>query len=141
MKSVFHIVLIFFLASCIQEGNSSGHAETSGNVDNGGAKIVFESLEHDFGRVIEGEKVGWYFKYRNEGKGNLIIKRVSASCGCTAPDYDKKPLGPGEDATIKVVYDSNGRSGMEIKTVTVETNGDPSVVKLKLMVEVINNNE
>jgi len=103
----------------------------------GTAKIQFEETEHDFGKVIQGEQVGWYFNYINTGDGPLIIKRASASCGCTVPEYDKKPVAPGENGRLKVVYYSRGRSGKDFKTVSVETNADNRIVKLKLKAEVL----
>jgi len=128
------------LVSCnIDNKSLNENIDVEGNVNKEGIpEIVFNETEHDFGRVIQGEKVGWFFKYRNEGDADLIISKASASCGCTVPDYDRKPLSPGEESKIKVVYDSSGRSGTELKTVTIESNtGKP--VKLKLIVEVINN--
>lgn len=132
-------ILFLFMYGCSSgiDDRSSDNAVNQGS-ENAKAKIVFQQEEHDFGRVSEGEKVGWYFKYRNEGGADLIIRKVSASCGCTAPEYDRKPLAPGEEATLKVIYDSNGRSGYETKTVTIESNAENNLVRLKLKVEVIN---
>lgn len=131
-------LIIFLIYSCStgtdtkkppREDNAPGDAK---------AKIAFVEEEHDFGRVTEGEKVGWYFKYKNEGNADLIIKRASASCGCTVPEFDRKPLAPGEESSLKVIYDSSGRSGLEVKTVTIESNAENRIVKLKLKAEVLN---
>lgn len=138
MRTIIFIFFTIFVISC--RGTEAGPAEKSAATEKdeiGTAKIVFEETEHDFGRVMQGEKVGWYFKYRNEGNSNLIINRVTASCGCTVPEYDRKPLAPGKEASLKVMYDSNGRSGKEIKTISMETNAEPSQIQLKLMVEVV----
>ncbi|MFW5644962.1 MAG: DUF1573 domain-containing protein [Bacteroidota bacterium] len=125
-----------FMLAC----NHSEYSENSTydiNGQKGTAKIQFEKTEHDFGKVIEGEQVGWFFSYTNTGDGPLIIRRASATCGCTVPDFDKKPLAPGEKGQLKVVYDSRGRSGKDFKTVTVETNAENRIVKLNLKAEVI----
>ena len=102
-----------------------------------GAVIEFDTTVCDFGRVYEGETVGWYFKYTNAGNKNLVLVNVSASCGCTTPEYTKEPLGPGEQGQIKVVFDTNGRTGKQYKTIQVETNGQPSMTQLEIKAEVI----
>ena len=41
---------------------------------------------YDFGKVTDGEKVEYNFKFRNTGKNPLIIASATASCGCTVPE-------------------------------------------------------
>lgn len=84
--------------------------------------IKFESLEHDFGTVPEGEKVEHVYKFTNEGSTDLVISNVKPSCGCTVPDYTKTPVKPGETGEVKVTFDTNGKPGNQQKTVTVTAN-------------------
>ena len=42
------------------------------------------------------------FVLKNTGDVPLLIKDISASCGCTVPEWDKKPIKPGETTEIKV---------------------------------------
>lgn len=139
-NSIFGLLICAFvvLASCNSEIDNS--EEKVASKENGFAKIAFESTEHDFGKVRQGEKVGWYFSYKNEGTADLIILKAKASCGCTVPDYSSKPLHPGEKGQLKIVFDSSGRKGKEIKTVNIETNGKNPFVKLIMKVEVIETN-
>ena len=55
--------------------------------------IQFEEVEHDFGRILEGETVSYSFNFKNSGKSDLIIAEVSTSCGCTVPSYPKIRFG------------------------------------------------
>ena len=133
---IINILLSFLFFSCsnnTEQGTDIKADETSGT-----ARIQFAQTSHDFGKVIQGEQVGWYFDYENTGDAPLIIKRASASCGCTVPEYDKHPVPPGGKGKIKVVYDSRGRSGKDFKTVTIETNAENRIIKLKLTAEVLN---
>jgi len=41
--------------------------------------IVFDTEKHDFGTVERGKTLEFSFEFRNEGKDDLIIKRVSPS--------------------------------------------------------------
>lgn len=85
-------------------------------------KIEFDKTEHDFGSIQAGEKVSAEFVVKNIGENDLVISDASATCGCTVPDYPKFPLKPGQSAPIKVTFDSNGKSGIQNKTVTLTTN-------------------
>lgn len=153
-KSLIILVSLFALFSCSGgEQNDNGQISTdlinnpvtaSGNeVDTSLLpQFKFEDEFHDFGIIIQGEKVSYTFKFKNIGKSDLILSSVHASCGCTVPKYDSKPIKPGEDGFIEVVFDSSGRSGMQQKTVTVMANTQPSVHELKFVAEVVvpNNN-
>ena len=139
--------LLLFLAgifgSCKDGKAVSGNESSSSLVEkttNASAQIAFDTLSHDFGKIKEGEQVGWYFKFHNSGGTDLIITNVSATCGCTVPDFDTKPIAPGAEGSIKVVFDSNGRSGKQQKTLTVETNGNVQMTKLRLEADIVSNN-
>ncbi|MBK8883128.1 MAG: DUF1573 domain-containing protein [Bacteroidales bacterium] len=105
--------------------------------DTGTVKIVFNEYEHAFGKVAEGEKVGYVFKFENQGTANLVIASATTSCGCTVPEYDSKPIPPGGSGTLEVVFNTSGRNGMQTKTITVKSNAQPPVVILKITAEVV----
>jgi hypothetical protein len=92
--------------------------------------IAFDTLEHDFGKINEGDKATFEFKFKNTGKGGLLISDVAASCGCTTPYFPKNVIMPGKGDAVKVVFDSNKRPGSFVKTVTVTSNTYPNQVRL-----------
>lgn len=109
----------------------------SGKADTGEMPVLeFESDFHDFGRVIQGEKVSFAFKFTNTGKSDLIITGVSSSCGCTVPEFPKAPIKPGESGKIDVKFDSEGRRGYQNKTVTISSNAQPANQLLRIKAEV-----
>mgnify|MGYP002397979810 CR=1 FL=1 len=97
----------------------------------------FETENHEFGTINEGEVVSYSFKFRNAGKAPLIITQASASCGCTVPEYSKDPGAPGEKGFIKVTFNSEGKHGMESKTVTLLANTIPNTKVLTISAEII----
>lgn len=99
--------------------------------------LEFESDFHDFGRVIQGEKVSFGFKFTNTGKSDLIISGVSSSCGCTVPDFPKTPIKPGNSHKIDVKFDSEGRRGYQNKTVTISSNTQPSTRVIRIKAEIV----
>jgi hypothetical protein len=101
------------------------------------AVLTFEKPGYDFGKIKEGEKVHYNFKFKNTGKSPLIITNATATCGCTIPEPPKEPIQPGAEGVIKVVFDSTGKSGMQDKVITVTSNGNPSVNDVHLVGVVI----
>ena len=71
--------------------------------------MIFDTLEHDFGTIIEGERVVGYFDYKNGGGEDLLITSVESSCGCTTPGWSSKPLKPGERGRLEVIFDGSIR--------------------------------
>ncbi len=88
-------------------------------------KIKFENSSYDFGTAKQGDKVEATFKFTNEGKSDLIIRKVKASCGCTATNPEKTVLKPGESSKIDATFNTAGKEGKQYKTITV-TNSDPA---------------
>lgn len=98
----------------------------------GQAEIKFEKLTHDFGSFSEAEpKQTTVFTFTNVGQSPLIINQVVASCGCTVPSYEKKPVEPGQKGTIEVTYNGKGMfPGHFKKSITVRTNGKTEMTRL-----------
>ena len=87
---------------------------------------------YDFGKVTDGEKVEYSYRFKNTGKNPLIVSKATASCGCTVPEKPEEPVKPGETGFIKVVFNSQGRVGDVHKEVTVTSNAYPGFPVLEL---------
>jgi len=74
--------------------------------------------------------------FQNTGDVALTIYNIETSCGCTVPDWTKKPVKPGNNGTISLKYDSDF-PGEFRKTITVYYNGvnSPDTIILKGEVE------
>lgn len=96
------------------------------------ASVKFDKVTHNFGTFSESDPVQeCSFTFTNAGEAPLIINQAVASCGCTVPNYTKKPIMPGEKGEIKVTYNGKGKfPGHFKKTVTVRTNGNPELTRL-----------
>lgn len=84
--------------------------------------MTFNKKEHDFGVINEGDKVETIFTFTNTGQADLIIANASGSCGCTVPEFPKEPIKPGKTGKMKVSFDSNGKPGMQQKSVNITAN-------------------
>lgn len=86
--------------------------------------ISCEKSVYHFGDIEENAgKVSHIFEVRNEGTTPLVIVNVTASCGCTTPEWTKQPIPVGKTGTIKVTYDPTNRLGKFMKTVRVYAQG------------------
>ena len=100
-------------------------------------KIQMDEASFDFGEMQQGESVTHDFVLKNIGDANLIISTAKGSCGCTVPEWPKAPISKGEEATIKVTFNSAGKSGKQNKTVALVTNAMPNTKVLTITGNVI----
>lgn len=93
------------------------------------AVIEFKEKEFDFGTIKEEDgNVTTAFEFKNTGNVPLIINGVSASCGCTTPDWSKEPIAPGATGFVKASYNTTNRPGPFRKSITVRSNAsEPSI--------------
>lgn len=118
MKRIFFSLVMLFSVVVMMAGD-------------GKAQATFESKQHDFGYIKEdGGLVSCNFEFTNTGKKPLIIIDAVASCGCTRPEYPKRPIQPGAKGNIKVTYNPLGRPGAFRKDVKVRTNGKDKRITL-----------
>ena len=94
----------------------------------------------DFGTLKQGETVEHIFTFKNTGKNDLIIRKTKASCGCTAVQLGDKVIKPGQESSIKAIFNSRGKKGKQHKSITVTTNipdvaGQPKKSQVILMVK------
>jgi hypothetical protein len=140
------ITLSFFaLLSCTSKNQDenldtdviTNNASAKGNASEDLPEIKFTEEVFDFGKITQGEKVSHQFTFKNTGVKNLIISGASGSCGCTVPEWPEHSIKPGEEGTINVVFSSEGKSGMQEKTVTVITNCEPATRVIRIKTEII----
>jgi hypothetical protein len=149
MTRVIKVVLsltILFSVACKNKSNKDDNGTISTDVINvpstatgkpallGSAPVMtFNELKHDFGKIMQGEKVSYSFVFKNTGGSDLVISSAQGSCGCTVPTYPKEPVKPGQESKIDVVFNSEGKSGVVEKTVTLVTNCNPSTKILTIV--------
>ena len=95
-------------------------------------KITFAESMHDFGDINEGDVVTYTFDFTNTGDGDLLITDAHAQCSCTVPEWPKDIIKPGGKGVIRVKFDSNGKSGLVKKEITVEANTNPRITKIHI---------
>lgn len=145
MKRLFIPLLTLVLISCGEKKDNgsvgsdivNNSASADGKVNTELPDIKFEEEVYDFGKMTQGETVSHAFYFKNTGGKNLVISGASGSCGCTVPTWPKEPIKPGATEKINVVFNSEGKSGYQEKTVTLVTNCEPATKILRIKAEVI----
>jgi hypothetical protein len=134
------LILIMITAlSCTNHQNNKV-AKTNTIKEKGLPVIEFDTTYHDFGTLIQGEKASFTFKFRNTGTSSLIIKDAFSTCGCTVPDFSDEPVSPGAEGEIEVLFDSDGKQGLQYKTVTLKLNTKIEEKTLTIKANVLKNN-
>src|SRR4051794_3274479 len=85
------------------------------------AALVFEKTEVDLQPELGAANAVAVFKYENKGSTPVHIKSVRPSCGCTTAALAKNDVAPGEKGEITATFNIGDRTGLQVKTVTVET--------------------
>ena len=102
-----------------------------------GAKIAVEPAGFDFGRALVNRTLKKEFVIRNIGSEDLVIDRVTTSCGCTAALLDDKLVKPGQSAALRVELQTLGNPGRMERKILLRSNDeahDPLEIKVQVSV-------
>lgn len=71
------------------------------------------------------------FTFTNVGNAPLVINEVIASCGCTIPKYDRRPIAPGQKGSIEITYNGQGKfTGHFKKSITIKSNARTEMTRI-----------
>ena len=113
MKKLFVILMALFSMTLFVNAQE---------VVENGPEIEFEKTTHQFGEIPYKGSAVYEFVFKNTGNEPLILSQPKSSCGCTVPEWPKKPILPGETDVIKVTYKYTDRPGSFSKYVTIFSN-------------------
>ncbi len=88
----------------------------------GKSDLTFVTTTHDFG-TIRADKGSVTAKYEFTNTGTepiTIINVTNGGCGCTKPEYPRKPIAPGKKGVIKITFNPAGRAGEFNRSVKVK---------------------
>jgi hypothetical protein len=123
MRKTFLLIPLIFLAafSCTENKGSKAGRKA--------ARIEFTETQHDFGEIKFDGDGSVEFRFTNTGRSPLILDNVRSTCGCTVPEWTKKPVAPSDSGTIRVIYDTH-RVGAFSKALIVYSNAANSPVRI-----------
>ncbi|MGC4129326.1 MAG: DUF1573 domain-containing protein [Bergeyella sp.] len=126
----------------VQEVTAKTSAETVQNdsVQTPSQPLTNLALSEDsysFGDVKKGQSVEHVYEVTNTGTNPLIISSVKPGCGCTAPDYTKDPIMPGQKGKITLKFDSSNFDGMVQKQAEVFANVEKSPIVIGFTANIV----
>lgn len=134
MKKLALVLSIMFLGVTVSFAQNA--KSESNNKNPNAPKVEFEKLVHDYGTIVQYGDGNCEFHFTNTGKEPLVLSNVRSSCGCTVPDWPRKPILPGKTDVIKVKYATN-RLGKINKSITVQSNAANTPIVLRIAGNVI----
>ena len=87
--------------------------------------VKFYKTGANYGAINEGDTVSSTYKFKNSGSNDLVITKIEVSCGCTFPDYPKKPVKPGQEDSLIVRFASNGKLDRQVGRLVFYMNTKP----------------
>ena len=87
-----------------------------------GARLAVEPTGFDFGSVRAQKMLQKDLALHNFGDAELVITRVSTTCGCTVAGAYRSRVAPGGSTTLRISFKTPAAAGPTTQTVTIETN-------------------
>lgn len=140
MKKLLLMLLIALLPSMAT-------AKTKAKTPQGKARLHLHEKSHHFGDANRrGGDLVYEFRFTNTGDAPLVLTRVVTSCSCLKAHFHRRPVAPGDEGSIRIVYEpqksepgvfnkviqiySNAAGGREV--ITVQGNAlDEEKIKIK----------
>lgn len=97
-------------------------------------ELVWEKTELDLHPEMGAATAVGVFKYQNKGDKPVHFKAVRPSCGCTTAALPKNDVAPGEKGEITATFNIGDRTGLQQKSITVETD-DPEKPTVTLLLK------
>lgn len=130
MKRVY-VLLVLILMAFSSPGNAQDVSD-----------IKFSDTSYYFGVFNRNQGLKTHtFKLENTGTKPLLITRVKTTCGCTATEWTKKPVLPGEMGEVKVQFNPQKFSGYFSKKLSVYTNQSANAIDLHISGRIQVNNK
>ncbi len=135
------LVSICLLCSCAAADKKTGAVAAGMQIPKDTSlytKITWlDSTEKNFGDIAEGKKLEVAYRFLNSGLKPLIIGRVQPSCGCTVAEQPTEPILPGQQGVIRALFNSEGRTGINHKKISVYSNISGTESELQFSVLVV----
>lgn len=114
-KSLLYLLLPILICACAQKKQMI----VFGDEEN---QISFEDVAKNLGDINQGEVVRFEYKFTNTGKNDVRILNAVPTCGCVSVKFPTEFISPNNSAAIKVAYDTDSKSGLDKKSIVVQTN-------------------
>lgn len=101
------------------------------------AEFSFDNTFHKFPKAKAGQSLTHYYVFKNTGKAPLVIDSYEVACHCTVIDFPKYPIAPGKTDSLKLTFDTKGKSGNQDREIVLfaNTKHKETYLRFKVFVE------
>ncbi len=101
------------------------------------AEFSFIKPFHKFPKAKAGQNLTHYYVFKNTGKAPLVIDSYEVACHCTVVDFPKYPIAPGQTDSLKLTFDTKGKSGNQDREIVLfaNTKKPETYLRFKVFVE------
>lgn len=132
MKTIkFTILALFISAVSFAQAPATTKAPAS-VAQTKPSSIKWTKETHEFGEIEKGKPVSHEFTFTNTTNETILITNVKPSCGCTAANYTKTPIKPGEKGSVTATYNAASPGNFH-KTITVTTSEEGAAPKVLII--------
>jgi len=146
-RFLYQLIIVFIILGCASCGNQNKEEFDSTivnipvsadgkNEKTRMPKLEFEQTHHNFGQLIQGEKVSFTYKFKNTGNATLVISAVIPGCNCTVAQFTKTPVAPNESGSVSVNFNTETKKGLVNSTIVVQANTYPADTRLSFSANV-----
>ena len=136
MRHIFCILLITLVIGCQSRRTSSVQSGPTLEISD---ETLTEGTSDTirFGRLHSGETGIKRFRLQNTSSRTWVVTRYEVSCECVTPEFDRRPLKPGEEIPFSVRFDSRGEHGWQMKLLKLYASGseEPLRIYIEAVVE------
>ncbi len=125
------LLLLSLLVSCLFAFSAQAQEQKKSPV------LKFEVSTHEFGDIYQGDVVNHTFTFENTGNAPLVLTNIATTCGCTAPEWPREPIMPGETGEIVITFNSTGKMGVQNKVITVFSNASNAQERINITTNVL----
>lgn len=101
------------------------------------AELSFDKKVIKFPDSLEGVLLEEYIHFTNTGQAPLVFETYKVSCPCTKLEFPEKPTAPGARDSIRLTFDTTGKSYYQDREILIFANTKKKSDKIKVKVKVL----
>lgn len=96
--------------------------------------LAIDAVAKEYTAKVGEDSCVFRFTVKNTSKAEVVVTQVRTSCGCTVAKLPDQPwkIAPGAGGDIELIVDLRGKSGILVKTATIDTPTTFKVLTLKV---------
>lgn len=123
-----NILFCFFLLIIPMSYATGGDTVTDKKKDG----LIFFETSYDYGKIKKKDKIAYHdFKVKNSSDKIIVIQQVATGCNCVDTEYTQKPLRPGEEGVVTIIYKTINTGAFNKRITVFTSDGERHIINIK----------